>query len=513
MLRPAATTVDRRALESALDADPHRSRRARSATPWSVELERRRAARRRAAPRRSRGARPLLRVRRRRRRRSWRRRRRAARADRAAHGRREPRRDVPGSRAATRAHVADPAARGGGGGRRAHQLRARPRRHLPPRAARDPRRRSPRAVVRPRAAPRAPGGARRRPSRWRRRRRGHRGRRPRAARSTAPGSSGSTSSVRPARSRRSARPTCSPAACRADGSPAASRWSGSRRRASTRCRRRSPPSCPASSSQATVLDNVLHGTRAPPAVVARAGRGGGRCCCSGCVVGPALRRLPGGWGTIAARWCSRLATWSRRSACSRAAGLALGGVYPLGALVLCDARRRRLPVGRRGAREAEDPRRLPALREPRDHRPASRASPRGCGWAASGARSRCSSPTSAASPGLAEQLPPETLGELLNQYLGAMTDVVFAHDGLLDKYIGDAVMAFWGAPVRCAGPRRALLPRRARHAGRARAAEPALGRPPGCRGSRSGSASTPATRSSATSARRAASATRRWATT
>ena len=50
--------------------------------------------------------------------------------------------------------------------------------------------------------------------------------------------------------------------------------------------------------------------------------------------------------------------------------------------------------------------------------------------------------------GISEELAPEVLGELLNDYLGAMTEVVFRHDGLLDKYIGDAVMAFWGAPVR-----------------------------------------------------------------
>ena len=39
------------------------------------------------------------------------------------------------------------------------------------------------------------------------------------------------------------------------------------------------------------------------------------------------------------------------------------------------------------------------------------------------------------------------LGHVIGQYLDAMTSVVFQHGGTLDKFIGDAVMAFWNAPL------------------------------------------------------------------
>ncbi len=48
---------------------------------------------------------------------------------------------------------------------------------------------------------------------------------------------------------------------------------------------------------------------------------------------------------------------------------------------------------------------------------------------------------------ISEKIPPETLAHLLNQYLTRMTNIVFNQSGVLDKYIGDAVMAFWGAPL------------------------------------------------------------------
>ncbi|WP_293375077.1 adenylate/guanylate cyclase domain-containing protein [Phenylobacterium sp.] len=41
---------------------------------------------------------------------------------------------------------------------------------------------------------------------------------------------------------------------------------------------------------------------------------------------------------------------------------------------------------------------------------------------------------------------PRRLGQLINTVLGALADIVGAHGGTIDKYVGDCVMAFWGAP-------------------------------------------------------------------
>lgn len=48
---------------------------------------------------------------------------------------------------------------------------------------------------------------------------------------------------------------------------------------------------------------------------------------------------------------------------------------------------------------------------------------------------------------ISEKLDPQVLSDVLNKYLTPMTNIVFANRGTLDKYIGDAVMAFFGAPI------------------------------------------------------------------
>ena len=47
---------------------------------------------------------------------------------------------------------------------------------------------------------------------------------------------------------------------------------------------------------------------------------------------------------------------------------------------------------------------------------------------------------------ISEKLDPETLVELLNKYLSAMTDVILRHRGNVNKYLGDGIMAIFGAP-------------------------------------------------------------------
>ena len=47
---------------------------------------------------------------------------------------------------------------------------------------------------------------------------------------------------------------------------------------------------------------------------------------------------------------------------------------------------------------------------------------------------------------MSERMAPERLRELLNLYFLCMSQIIHGHEGTLDKFIGDAVMAFWGAP-------------------------------------------------------------------
>jgi adenylate cyclase len=48
---------------------------------------------------------------------------------------------------------------------------------------------------------------------------------------------------------------------------------------------------------------------------------------------------------------------------------------------------------------------------------------------------------------IAERLDPQRLTRFMNDYLTAMSEVVLDHGGTIDKYVGDAIMAFWNAPL------------------------------------------------------------------
>src|SRR5258708_39271193 len=48
---------------------------------------------------------------------------------------------------------------------------------------------------------------------------------------------------------------------------------------------------------------------------------------------------------------------------------------------------------------------------------------------------------------ISEGLTPEGLKDMMNAYLTAMTEVIQEKRGTIDKYIGDAIMSFWGAPL------------------------------------------------------------------
>jgi len=55
---------------------------------------------------------------------------------------------------------------------------------------------------------------------------------------------------------------------------------------------------------------------------------------------------------------------------------------------------------------------------------------------------------------ISEKMSPDALVEMLNAYFTAMNEVIFSNDGVIDKFIGDAIMAFFGAPVE--DPRHAI---------------------------------------------------------
>ncbi|MGA1845190.1 MAG: CHASE2 domain-containing protein [bacterium] len=57
----------------------------------------------------------------------------------------------------------------------------------------------------------------------------------------------------------------------------------------------------------------------------------------------------------------------------------------------------------------------------------------------------------------ANRNPPEKVVEMLNLFFSRMTDIILSHNGRIDKFIGDAIMAFWGASAGDVHPRQAVV--------------------------------------------------------
>ena len=113
---------------------------------------------------------------------------------------------------------------------------------------------------------------------------------------------------------------------------------------------------------------------------------------------------------------------------------------------------------------------------------------------------------------MSESRAPQEIVRMLNEYFELMVDVLFKYEGTLDKFVGDEIIALFGAPVADAQRRAQGGAVRAGHDARRWRSSTARASPRASTRSRSASASTPARSSPAPSAARARCSTRPSAT-